>query len=70
MIERGQNYQEVGPPRVGSRRLVWLVEDVFIGTDGQQYARLVCHADPSLRKTLALVALADRKRYARAVAPS
>ncbi|HLJ64444.1 MAG TPA: hypothetical protein VKT70_10080 [Stellaceae bacterium] len=49
---------------------MWLVEDVFIGTDGQQYARLVCHADPSLRKTLALVALADRKRYARAVAPS
>lgn len=64
MVERGQRYREAGRSGTGSGGLVWQVENVFTGTDGIEYAGLVCAADRSLRKTLAIAALGDRRRFA------
>jgi hypothetical protein len=67
MIDAGQKYREAGPSSVWRRGLVWLVDSVFIGTDGMEYAALVCTTDSSLRKTLATAALGDRRRFVRVI---
>jgi hypothetical protein len=52
----GQLYGRVGPE--------WIVEDIFVGTDGIDYARIALAADPSHRKTLSIAVLTDRRRFA------
>jgi len=42
---------------------VWVVEDLFIASDGMPYAKLAAEADPSLSKTLSIAALIDRRRF-------
>jgi hypothetical protein len=65
MIESGDRFREAGPSSPWRRGLVWYVDAVFIGTDGLEYAALVCTSDVSMRKTLATAALADRRRFVR-----
>ena len=43
--------------------IVWRVVDLFQGTDGIAYARLVSTADRSNAKTIAAKALKDRSLY-------
>jgi hypothetical protein len=37
--------------------------NVFTGTDGVRYARLVCEAEPSLEKSISTAILADKRRF-------
>jgi hypothetical protein len=43
----------------------WIVDAIFRGTDGIQYALLVNAGDLTQHKTLALDVLNDRKRFER-----
>ena len=61
----GEQFQELGAGYLGKRSPVWVVEGTFRKSDELQYARLVCSSDASLRKTLSIVVLADRRRFAR-----
>jgi hypothetical protein len=59
----GQCYREKRSGFLGRNGPVWSVVKVFTGTDGLQYARLVCEADPSLEKSISTAALADKRRF-------
>jgi hypothetical protein len=43
----------------------WIVDAIFRGTDGIEYAQLVNAADLTQQKTLAVDVLGDRKRFER-----
>jgi hypothetical protein len=43
----------------------WIVDAIFRGTDGIQYAQLVDGGDLTQQKTLAVDVLRDRKRFER-----
>jgi hypothetical protein len=62
-VQVGQYYREVGPAFWGWSMRRWSVERVFIGTDAIEYASLLNALDPSLRKTLSLTVLSDRRRF-------
>jgi hypothetical protein len=64
-VERGQRYRDVSPGRFGVFGAEWIVEAVFLGTDGIQYALLVSASDLTQQKTLAVNVLRDRKRFER-----
>jgi len=64
-IERGQRYQDVHSGLFGASGTEWIVEAVFEGTDGVQYAQLVCASDFAQRKTLSVHVLNDRRRFQR-----
>jgi hypothetical protein len=64
-IETGEGYREVEPSIFGAPGLVWIVEDLFTGTDGIEHARLACALDRTQRKTLSLIVLGDRRRFMR-----
>ncbi|HEY0526780.1 MAG TPA: hypothetical protein VGD08_25535 [Stellaceae bacterium] len=64
-IEKGQRYRAVGEGFLGRPTPLWTVEDVFTNIDGIEYARLVSSADPTMRKTLSIAILSDRRRFAR-----
>jgi hypothetical protein len=59
----GQRYRETRSGFLGRTGPVWSVVNVFTGTDGLQYARLVCEADPSLEKSISTAILADKRRF-------
>jgi hypothetical protein len=65
IIERGHCYRHAHPGLFGTLGAEWIVDAVFRGTDGVPYARLICAWDLSLRKTLSLYALNDRRRFLR-----
>ena len=44
-------------------RTDWIVDQVFVGTDGKQYAQVYLANDPRERKTLSTVVLLDRRRF-------
>jgi hypothetical protein len=62
-IAKGQHYRETRSRLWGNLAQVWVVEDVFVGTDGVEYARLACVNEPSMRKTLSLAVLKDKSRF-------
>ncbi len=64
-VTTGQRYRDkqVSLPRVGAQ--IWVVETVFTGTDGVEYAELACLGEPSLRKSLATAVLRDKHRFER-----
>jgi hypothetical protein len=64
-IERGQRYRDLSSGRFGPLGIEWIVEAVFLGTDGIQYAQLVNAGDLTQQKTLAVDVLGDRKRFER-----
>jgi len=65
LIERGQRFRDAYPGIFGRSRSEWIVENLHIGTDGAEYARLVSAFDPSMRKTLSVAVLSDRRRFER-----
>ena len=69
-IEPGQRYQEARPGYLGRPAPVWIVEKTFTASgDDLPYAHLICAADPTLRKTLALDALSNTGRFRRIAEP-
>jgi hypothetical protein len=69
IIEVGQHYQEPGRGYLGRPAPIWVVEAVFNNAvDALGYARVACTAEPSLRKTIALAVLGDRRRFVPVVA--
>jgi hypothetical protein len=64
-IERGQRFRDVYPGVFGPTPTEWIVEALFRGTDGVQYAQLVCASDLTLEKTLSVDVLSDRRRFQR-----
>jgi hypothetical protein len=64
-IETGDGYREVAPGIFGAPGLIWIVEDLFVGTDGIEHARLASALDRTQRKTLSLIVLSDRRRFTR-----
>ena len=59
-VERGQRYRDLSAGRFGVLGTEWIVDAIFIGTDGIQYAQLVNAADLTQHKTLAVDVLGDR----------
>ena len=43
----------------------WIVERVFIGTDGKEYAEVRSSANNRDRKTLSTAVLGDKRRFVR-----
>jgi hypothetical protein len=64
-IGRGQRYRDLSPGRFGALGTEWIVDAIFLGTDGIQYAQLVNASDLTQQKTLAVDVLNDRKRFER-----
>ena len=64
-VERGQRYRDLSASRFGPLGTEWIVDAIFLGTDGIQYAQIVNASDLTQRKTLAVDVLADRKRFER-----
>jgi hypothetical protein len=44
-VELGHRYRDVHPGAFGASGTEWIVVAVFRGTDGIQYAQLVCASD-------------------------
>ena len=64
-VERGQRYRDVHPGAFGPVGTEWIVEALYRGTDGVQYAALVCASDLTRRKTLSIDALNDGEGFQR-----
>jgi hypothetical protein len=64
-VERGQRYRDLSTGRFGVLGTEWIVDAIFQGTDGIQYAQLVNAGDLTQQKTLAADVLGDRKRFER-----
>ena len=64
-VERGQRYRDLSAGRFGVLGTEWIVDAIFIGTDGIQYAQLVNAGDLTQQKTFAVDVLGDRKRFER-----
>ena len=64
-IERGHRYRDLSAGRFGVLGTEWIVDAIFLGTDGIQYAQLVNAADLTQQKTLAVGVLGDGKRFER-----
>jgi hypothetical protein len=64
-VERGQRYRDLSPGRFGALGTEWIVDAIFQGTDGMQYAQLVNARDLTQQKTLAVDVLGDPKRFER-----
>ena len=62
-VEAGQRYRSRDTNFLGRAGDVWVVEDVSTASDAMPYAKLAAEADPSLRKTLSIAALIDRRRF-------
>lgn len=63
-LRTGQRLREVHPTLFGQLPKEWIVQEIFRGTDGIQYARIARAADQSEAKTLSVGVLTDRRRFA------
>jgi hypothetical protein len=59
-IATGQRFVDARSPTFG---YPWIVEKTFTGTDGIEYAQVVCAADRTRRKTLSTAVLGDRSWF-------
>jgi hypothetical protein len=64
-VECGQRFRDLSFGRFGVLGTEWIVDAIFRGTDGVQYAQLANASDLTRQKTLAADVLADRKRFER-----
>ncbi len=62
-IALGQRFRDVRVGLFGRQSSIWIVDELFVGRDHIDYARLVCASDPSERKTLSLAVLRDPRRF-------
>lgn len=68
-IEVGQRFRDLRLNAFGAPcRTVWVVDRVWHGPDGHDYAQLVRESNPDTRKTISTAALVDRRLYDLAVA--
>jgi hypothetical protein len=63
-IARGDRFRDAQLSAFARSAPDWVVEDVFTGTDGIEYALLSSAADPTRRKSLSAAILHDRRRFA------
>jgi len=64
-VKRGKRYRDVHAGRPSASETEWIVEALYRGTDGVQYAVLVCASDLTRRKTLSIDALTDAEGFQR-----
>jgi hypothetical protein len=64
-IKRGERYREIRPSRASASGTEWIVEALFLGTDGVRCAVLVCASDFTQRKTLPIDALSEEEHFQR-----
>jgi hypothetical protein len=64
-VKRGERYRDVHAGRPSAAGTEWIVEALYRGTDGVQYAALVCASDLTRRKTLSTDALSDAEGFQR-----
>ncbi len=64
-ITLGQRFRDLQARSFGRPGLEWIVESLLTGSDGIEYARVVCATDPTRRKTLSRAVLGERSRYQR-----
>lgn len=62
-IAAGQRFREAQDTLFGHPPPDWVVDDVFIGTDGKQYAHVHADSNPHERKTLSTAILRDKRRF-------
>jgi hypothetical protein len=67
-VERGQRYRDLSAGRFGVLGTEWIVDAIFLGTDGIGYAQIINASDLTQRKTLAVDVLGDRKQFQRVIA--
>jgi hypothetical protein len=60
----GQRLRDLSPTVLGLRPVELIVGELYTGIDGRQYARLISTTDGSIKKTIAVGVLEDRRRYA------
>ena len=53
-VERGQRYRDLSSSRFGIMGTEWVVDAIFLATDGIQYAQIINASDLTQRKTLSL----------------
>jgi hypothetical protein len=66
LVAEGQKYRDAHPRLFGRASPEWIVEEVYIGSDGIEHARLCSSIDPSRRKTLSAAVLEDKRQFTRA----
>jgi hypothetical protein len=64
-VKRGERYRDIHPGRASASETEWIVEALYRGIDGVQYAVLVCASDLTRRKTLSIDALSDGEGFLR-----
>jgi len=59
----GQRFRDTAPTLFGHLPLYWVIDEVFMGTDGKQYAFIHADSKPHERKTLSTAVLRDKRRF-------
>ena len=62
-IQSGQRFRDTQRTAFGGAAPDWVVDQVFIGTDGKGYAQVYLASDPKERKTLSTAVLLDKRRF-------
>jgi hypothetical protein len=62
-IKPGQRFRDTQRTAFGGAAPDWVVDQVFVGTDGKRYAQVCLANDPKERKTLSTAVLLDRRRF-------
>jgi hypothetical protein len=62
-ITEGQRFRDATPTLFGQSPPEWIVGQVFVGTDGKQYAQVYSASNPRDRKTLSTATLRDKRRF-------
>jgi hypothetical protein len=57
----GQRYRDLS---VSFPNADWVIDKIFKGTDGLEYAAIRSASDPTRKKTLAVSVMSDANRYA------
>jgi hypothetical protein len=63
-IQPGERFRDAAAAMIRSVP-EWVVERIFVGTDGKKYAEVRSAANGNDRKTLATAALCDKRRFVR-----
>jgi hypothetical protein len=62
-VTAGQHFRDPNPTLFGHPQRDWVVDEVFVGTDGKQYAHVHAESKPHERKTLSTAVLRDKRRF-------
>ena len=62
-VTAGQRFRDAKPRLFGQPSSDWVVDEVFLGTDGKQYAHVHSDSHQHERKTLSTGILRDKRRF-------